>query len=473
MTLIPVIMSGGAGARLWPVSREAYPKPFLKLPDGQTLIEKCLERACAIDGVKQTITITNQEYYFHSRDVYDACKSARGRTHDFLLEPEGRNTAPAIALAALRALEVDRDAILLVLSADHLIPETGLFSADVQRAANLAQQGHLVTFGIAPTGPETGYGYIEVGASLEHGSNKVAAFVEKPNQETANAYVQGGRHLWNAGLFCFSAKSYLDALKKFEPALAQQIANVWASKSKDAPFTFSADEFGQLKRISVDYAVMEKAENVVVVPANFSWSDIGSWQAMSSLSLPDQKGNRTSSDDVIFEGSENCFVQSEGRLVALLGLNNIQVIDTADALLVAHDSQSQAVKNIVEQLKADGHEAYKFHQTVHRPWGSYTVLGEGPDYKLKRIVVKPGASLSLQYHHHRAEHWVVIDGSALVLNGENEIYLKSNQSTFIPAGTPHRLSNPGKIPIVMIEVQTGSYVGEDDIVRLEDKYGRS
>ena len=473
MTLIPVIMSGGAGVRLWPVSREAYPKPFLKLPDGQTLIEKCLERACAIDGVKQTITITNQEYYFHSRDIYDACKSARRCTHDFLLEPEGRNTAPAIALAALLAQEVDPEAILLVLSADHLIPEKAIFSADVQRAAKLAKDGHLVTFGITPTTPETGYGYIEVGGSLECGSNEVAAFVEKPDQQRAEAYVQGGRHLWNAGLFCFSAKAYLDALKKFEPTLAQQIGDVWTSKSKDAPYSFPADKFAQLKKISVDYAVMERAENVVVVPANFSWSDIGSWQAMSILSAPDANGNRTSSGDVIFEGSENCFVQSEGRLVALLGLSNIQVIDTADALLVAHDSQSQAVRQIVDRLKADGHEAYKFHQTVHRPWGNYTVLGEGPGYKLKRIVVKPGASLSLQYHHHRAEHWVVIDGSAQVLNGEQEINLKSNQSTFIPAGTPHRLSNPGKIPIVMIEVQTGSYVGEDDIIRLEDRYGRN
>lgn len=473
MTLIPVIMSGGAGARLWPVSREAYPKPFLKLPDGQTLIEKCLERACAIDGVKQTITITNQEYYFHSRDVYDACKSARGRTHDFLLEPEGRNTAPAIALAALSAQEVDQDAVLLVLSADHLIPETALFSADVRNAVMLAQEGYLVTFGITPTGPETGYGYIEVGASLEYGGNKVAAFVEKPDQVTAKAYVEGGQHLWNAGLFCFSATAYLDALKKFEPALAQQIASVWEAKSKDAPFTFPAEQFAQLKKISVDYAVMERAENVAVIPANFSWSDIGSWEAMSALSVPDINGNRTSSEDVIFEGSQNCFVQSEGRLVALLGLSNVQVIDTADALLVAHDSQSQAVRQIVDKLKADGHEAYKFHQTVHRPWGNYTVLGEGPGYKLKRIVVKPGASLSLQYHHHRAEHWVVIDGSAQVLNGDQEINLKSNQSTFIPAGTPHRLSNPGKIPIVMIEVQTGSYVGEDDIIRMEDRYGRN
>ncbi len=472
MTLVPVIMSGGTGARLWPVSREAYPKPFLKLPDGQTLIEKCLERACAIDGVKQTITITNQEYYFHSRDVYDDCKSARGRNHEFLLEPEGRSTAPAIALAALRALEVEPDPILLVLSADHLIPETGLFSDDVQRAAQLAKAGHLVTFGITPTGPEVGYGYIEIGDNMDHGSNKVAAFVEKPDVHAAKAYIEEGRHLWNAGLFCFSAKFYLDALMKFEPVLAQQIQNVWESKSQDKPFTFPADKFAQLKKISVDYAVMEKAENVVVVPASFSWSDIGSWQAMSALSAPDPNGNRTSSEDVIFEASENCFVQSEGRLVALLGLSNVQVIDTADAILVAHASQSQAVRRIVDKLKVDGHEAYKFHQTVHRPWGNYTVLGEGPGYKLKRIVVKPGASLSLQYHHHRAEHWVIIDGSALVLNGENEISLKSNQSTFIPAGTPHRLSNPGKIPIVMIEVQTGTYVGEDDIIRLQDTYGR-
>ncbi len=472
MTLIPVIMSGGAGARLWPVSREAYPKPFLKLPDGQTLIEKCLERACAIDGVKQTITITNQEYYFHSRDVYDACKRARNCIHDFLLEPEGRNTAPAIALAALRALEVDPDAILLVLSADHLIPDTDLFVADVHKAAALAQKGYLVTFGITPTSPETGYGYIEVGDGLDGGGCKVAAFVEKPDFQTAEDYFKGGRHLWNAGLFCFSASAYLQALKKFEPSLSQDIDKVWATKSKDAPFTFAADQFSNLKKISVDFAVMERADNVAVVPADFVWSDIGSWQAMSNLSAPDPNGNRTSSDDVIFEASENCFVQSEGRLVALLGLSNVQVIDTADALLVAHDSQSQAVRRIVDKLKVDGHETYKFHQTVHRPWGNYTVLGEGPGYKLKSIVVKPGASLSLQYHHHRAEHWVVIDGSALVLNGENEIALKSNQSTFIPAGTPHRLSNPGKIPVVMIEVQTGSYVGEDDIVRLEDRYGR-
>jgi mannose-1-phosphate guanylyltransferase/mannose-6-phosphate isomerase len=473
MTLIPVILSGGAGARLWPVSREAYPKPFLQLPDGQTLIEKCLERACALEGVKDTITITNQDYYFHSRDVYDASKTARGRRHHFLLEPEGRNTAPAIALAAHQALEIDKDAVLLVLSADHLIPEIDLFAADVSKAASLALGGQLVTFGIKPDAPETGYGYLEVGPALNGGGNKVAAFVEKPDLASAQAYLASGRYLWNAGLFCLSAQHYLDALAKHEPELSAQIKKIWSKKSSDAPYTFPQEQFADLKKISVDYAVMEKAANVAVVPASFTWSDIGSWQAMASLSAPDVYGNRTSSQDVIFEGSENCFVQSEGRLVALLGLSNVQVIDTADALLVAHDSQSQAVKNIVEQLKADGHQAYKFHQTVHRPWGSYTVLGEGPGYKLKRIVVKPGASLSLQYHHHRAEHWVVIDGSAQVLNGEKEIFLKSNQSTFIPAGTPHRLANPGKIPIVMIEVQTGSYVGEDDIVRIEDKYGRS
>lgn len=478
--LIPVILSGGAGTRLWPVSREAHPKPFMVLPDGETLLQKTLARACALPGVTRTLTVTNEQYYFHSRDLYQAVAEAApaGETrpcHEFLLEPCGRNTGPAIALAAHWALGRDKDAVLLVLPADHLIADGAGFADSVRDACMLAERGALVTFGVPASRPETGFGYIEAGAALEGCGFATQRFVEKPDLATAEAYLAQGGFYWNAGMFCFRADTLLDALAEHAPELAASAAALWQATDTDSPpVRFSAAGFAALPDISIDYALMEKTDNAAVVPARFDWSDIGAWGAMSELSAPDAAGNRhMAASDPIFIDSRDCYVHGEGRVIATVGLDGIMVVDTADALLVVHRDQAQNVREVVRQLKASAHPTHDIHRTVHRPWGTFTVLEAGERFKLKRIVVKPGAGLSLQMHHHRSEHWVVVSGTATVINGDHETLVQANQSTYIPAGIRHRLVNPGVIDCVMIEVQVGDYVGEDDIVRLEDSYGRT
>lgn len=476
--LIPVILSGGAGTRLWPVSREAHPKPFMRLPDGQSLLQKTLSRASALDGVEHVLTITNKEYYFQTRDEYAAIGRARRLDLDFVLEPMGRNTAPAIAMAALRIQQrFGDDAVLLVLPADHVIEDLTSFGSAVARAQRLAQDGYLCTFGVKPTAPETGYGYIEQGAALNPDSKgaqayQVSRFVEKPDLDTAKSYLEAGTFLWNAGMFCFKPAVMLQALQRYAPEIHQAVQACWtASRGDMEPFVLDADTFAAAPAISIDYAVMERAERVAVVACEFDWSDVGSWAAVGNLAELDTHGNRTVGETLCIDTS-NCYVHSDERLVATLGVENLIVIDTPDALLVANRDQCQDVKRIVERLKADGHEAYRFHRTVHRPWGTYTVLEEGDRFKMKRIVVKPGAELSLQMHHHRSEHWIVVSGTAKVINGDNEYLVRSNESTYVPAGNRHRLTNPGVIELVMIEVQSGDYLGEDDIVRVEDNYGR-
>ncbi|WP_193452878.1 mannose-1-phosphate guanylyltransferase/mannose-6-phosphate isomerase [Pseudomonas nitroreducens] len=476
--LIPVILSGGAGTRLWPVSREGQPKPFMTLPDGQSLLRKTYSRAASLLGNGgEIVTVTNRDYYFQSKDHYQAARLVQ-RGH-FILEPSGRNTAPAIALAALalRARHGD-EAVMVVMPADHLIRDLEAFERAVGHAASLAETGHLVTFGVVPTTPETGFGYIEVGDELDdRGGALVRRFVEKPDLDTATHFLQSGNFLWNSGMFCFSVGTLLGELEQHAPELlAGAIACFEASPVSEAGAMLqqelNGEYFGGLPDISLDYALMEHSKRVAVIPAHFDWSDIGSWSALSSLVAPDSQNNRAAGH-AIFVDTQGTYVQSEGRLVATVGVSDLIVIDTADAILVAHADRAQDVRKVVKQLKDSEHEAYRLHRTVARPWGTYTVLEEGARFKIKRIVVKPGASLSLQMHHHRSEHWVVVCGMAKVTNGESVRLVNSNESTYIPAGHRHRLENPGVIDLVMIEVQSGEYLGEDDIVRFEDIYGRT
>ncbi|TWD47753.1 mannose-1-phosphate guanylyltransferase/mannose-6-phosphate isomerase [Pseudomonas sp. SJZ131] len=478
--LIPVILSGGAGTRLWPVSREGHPKPFMTLPDGQSLLGKTYRRAAGLlDGWGDIVTVTNREYYFQSKDHYHDAQMARHRGH-FLLEPTGRNTAPAIAAAALslQALHGD-EAIMVVMPADHLIVNVEALQSAVEHAVELARAGYLVTFGVKPTAPETGFGYIETGAPLDDkGAATVQRFVEKPDLQTATHYLESGHFLWNSGMFCFSVATLLAELQVHAPELLEQTR---ACMADSAPVEtggclqqeLSPTLFAEITDISIDYALMERSDKVAVVPAGFDWSDIGSWSALAALIAPDAQNNRASGD-AVFVDSHNNFVQSEGRLVAAVGVDNLIIVDTADAVLVAHADRAQDVRRVAKQLKADKHEAYRLHRTVSRPWGTYTVLEEGPRFKIKRIVVKPGGKLSLQMHHHRNEHWVVVEGMAKVTNNGTGTHLVAkNESTFIAAGHKHRLENPGVIDLVIIEVQSGEYLGEDDIVRFEDQYGRT
>lgn len=478
--LIPVILSGGAGTRLWPVSREAHPKPFMKLADGRSLLQKTFLRAAALEGVEEILTLTNRDYFFKSKDEYAGVMGAAGGVESrFLLEPVGRNTAPAIALGALEiAQRHGPDAMLLVLAADHLIADQAAFAAAVDKAQTLARGGLLVTFGIVPDAPQTGFGYIECAESCGEGAGfKVARFVEKPEAEQAEAYLASGRFLWNSGMFCFKAEVILQQLQRHAPALYEAAQTCWAASSSGpqglaGTAEIDGESFARLTDISIDYAVMEKSADVAVVPGEFGWSDIGSWSAVSELIHPDETGNRVMGEAVLV-CARNTFIQSEDRVVAAVGVDNLIIVDTPDALLVAHRDHVQDVKKVVQQLKFQEHESYRLHRTVSRPWGSYTVLEEGSRFKIKRVVVNPGAALSLQMHYHRSEHWIVVSGMAKVVNGEQELLVNTNESTFIPAGHRHRLENPGLVELVLIEVQSGDYLGEDDIVRFEDKYGRT
>lgn len=477
--LIPVILSGGAGTRLWPVSREAHPKPFIQLPDGQSLLQKTFLRAGVLDDVSEVLTVTNRDYYFKTKDEYEACSSSAKAT--FLLEPCGRNTMPAVALAALQtAAAHGPQACLLVLPADHLISNLPAFTAAVANAKELAERGYLVTFGIEPTAPETGFGYIEAGREIPAKVSTCMTalrFVEKPDSAKAAEYLAAGNFYWNSGMFCFQTEVLLQAMEKACPAVLQAARTCWAATQAvtqpDAPMVeCDPVSFAAQPDISIDYALMEKADNVAVVPCNIGWSDIGSWNALGDLVAADKEGNRILGEAVMVD-SHNNYVQTENHLVAAVGVENLIIVDTQDTVLVAHKDRTQDVKQVVAQLKQRGHEAYRLHRTVSRPWGTYTVLEEGKRFKIKRIEVKPGASLSLQMHHHRSEHWIVVSGMARVTNGEREMFVNTNESTYIPAGHKHRLENPGILDLVMIEVQSGEYLGEDDIVRFDDQYGRN
>jgi len=471
--LIPTILCGGAGSRLWPVSRELHPKPFIRLADGQSLLQKAWLRGALLPNVTEVLTVTNRELFFKTEDEYReaASKNARKVANSFVLEPFGRNTAPAIAAAALQVASAHGDdALLLVLAADHLIADQAAFAAAVEQACQLATQGKLVTFGIEPDAPETGYGYIEAEG------HTVLGFVEKPSLEKAQEYLATGRYLWNSGMFCFAAGAMLREMElhcpKILAATRRCIENARVTRGQGfSQMELVPEDFGQVPDDSIDYAVMEKSASVAVVPCSIGWSDIGSWTALGDLTSPDEQGNRVEGEALLHDVG-HCYIRSNERIVGAVGINNLVIIDTPDALLVADRARAQDVKHIYARLKAQGHAAHKIHRTAHRPWGTYTVLEEGSRFKIKRIVVKPGASLSLQMHHHRSEHWIIVSGMAKVVNGDHELFVNTNESTYIPAGHRHRLENPGVIDLVMIEVQSGEYLGEDDIVRFEDNYGR-
>jgi mannose-1-phosphate guanylyltransferase/mannose-6-phosphate isomerase len=473
LKLIPTILCGGAGSRLWPVSRELHPKPFIRLADGQSLLQKAWLRGAVLPYVAEVLTVTNRELFFKTEDEYREIAGAtfKNLPNSFILEPFGRNTAPAIAAAALHvAAKHGDDALMLVLAADHLVADQDAFAAAVAQATLIAQQGKLVTFGIHPDAPETGYGYIETEGSA------VRRFVEKPNLEKAQEYLATGRYLWNSGMFCFAAGTILSEMEQHCPAILAAARNCMDRSIKANGEGFSQveltpDTFNLVPDDSIDYAVMEKSHNVAVVPCSIGWSDIGSWNAIGDLTKPDDKGNRIEGE-VQLHDVDNCYIQSNERIVGAVGISNLIIVDTPDALLVADRSRAQDVKHIYASLKLQNHQAHKLHNTVHRPWGTYTVLEEASNFKIKRIEVKPGASLSLQMHHHRSEHWIVVSGMAKVINGNNELLISTNESTYIPAGHKHRLENPGVLDLVMIEVQSGEYLGEDDIVRFEDNYGR-
>lgn len=472
--LIPTILCGGAGSRLWPVSREQHPKPFIRLADGQSLLQKAFLRGAQLPGVAEVLTVTNRELFFKTEDEFREV-NAGGVATSFILEPFGRNTAPAIVAAALQVAKTHGDdAIMLVLAADHLIADQSAFGQAVLKATELAAMGKLVTFGIQPEAPETGYGYIEADG------NTVLRFVEKPSLAKAQEYLVSGKFLWNSGMFCFTAGSLLREMEKYHPQIVADmrvcIAQSRTSEGKGfIQVELDSETFVNVAEDSIDYAVMEKSDQVAVVPCNIGWSDIGSWSALGDLDQADENGNRVQGEAML-HATRNCTIQnnsqSNTRLVATVGVKDLIIIDTPDAVLIADKSCAQDVKHIYAKLKLNGHDAHKLHRMVHRPWGTYTVLEEGVGFKIKRIEVNPGAKISLQMHHHRSEHWVVVSGTAKVINGESELIVNTNESTYIPAGHKHRLENEGESNLVMIEVQSGDYVGEDDIERFEDSYGR-
>ncbi len=462
----PVILSGGSGTRLWPLSREAYPKQFLPLAGQLTMLQATWQRVAPIAS-RGPLVIANEEHRFVAAEQLQQVSAAPAA---IILEPVGRNTAPAIAVAALEATRDGADALLLVLPSDHVITDETAFRSAVQAAANAAEAGKLVTFGIVPTGPETGYGYIK--AADGQGLRAVERFVEKPDLDTASGYVASGQYYWNSGMFLFKASRYLQELERFQPAMLAGSRTAWQQSRRDADFTrLDKDAFTAVPSDSIDYAVMEKTADAVVIPLDAGWNDVGSWTALRDVSQQDGEGN-AHQGDVIAIDCRNTYAYGQ-RLVAMVGLDDVIVVETDDAVLVGKADRMQEVKTVVAQLKADGRNEATWHRKVYRPWGAYDSIDNGERFQVKRITVKPGGTLSLQMHHHRAEHWIVVSGTAEVTRGDEVILLSENQSTYIPLGVTHRLRNPGKLPLELIEVQSGSYLGEDDIVRFEDTYGRS
>lgn len=465
--MIPVILSGGSGTRLWPLSRGHYPKQFLPLLSDKTMIQETLLRLRGLDNCQNPLAVCNEEHRFMLAEQMRACDI---KPAAIILEPVGRNTAPAVALAALAA--ASGDDILLILPADHVISDIKTFQQAVVQAEQLAGQGFLVTFGIVPTGPETGYGYIKRNAQLTNGAYPVAAFVEKPDISTATAYMQSGDYFWNSGMFAFKASVYLEELAKFNPDMLAVCRQAFASAQVDFDFTrLDAAIFGACPSDSIDYAVMEKTDRAMVLPLDAGWSDVGSWSALWDVIEKDTNGNAVRGD-VLTVDTTNSYIHSENKLVTAIGVHDLVIVETDDAVMVAPKNRVQDVKLLVEKLKDANRPEAETHRKVFRPWGYYDSVDTGERHKTKSIVVNPGAKLSVQMHHHRAEHWVVVKGTALVSRGDEKILLSENQSTFIPLGVVHRLENPGVIPLEIVEVQSGSYLGEDDIVRFADNYGR-
>lgn len=464
--IVPVILSGGSGTRLWPLSREAYPKQFLPLVGDDTMLQATWKRVASIAGAAP-IVVANQEHRFMAAEQLRECKVL---PQALILEPVGRNTAPAIAIAALQALASGNDALLLVLPSDHVVRNEAAFHAAVKQAAIAAEAGKLVTFGIVPTAPETGYGYIKAAAG--EGVRAVDRFVEKPDLATAEQYVASGEYFWNSGMFLFKASRYLKELETLQPAILAACRQALDKAARDNDFIrLDAEAFAASPNDSIDYAVMEKTADAAVVPLDAEWNDVGSWSALWEVSDKDADGNACHGDVIALDCKDSYAYGN--RLIAMVGLQDVVVVETDDAVFVGHKDRVQDVKEIVGQIKRDGRSEAAAHRKVYRPWGAYDSIDNGARFQVKRITVKPGATLSLQMHHHRAEHWIVVSGTAEVTRGDEVILLSENQSTYIPLGVTHRLKNPGKLPLELIEVQSGSYLGEDDIVRFEDQYGRA
>lgn len=468
--LQPVIMAGGSGSRLWPLSRQLNPKQFLKLVDNElTMLQATVARLEGISPLAPLVICNEEHRFMVAEQLRQQDKDGGG----IILEPVGRNTAPAIALAALHLAAHDPDAVMLVLPADHLIRNTAAFEAGVDAALPLARAGKLVTFGIVPTKAETGYGYIQQGKALTDDAYRVGRFVEKPNAETARKYVDSGEYYWNSGIFLFSASRYLEELEAFRPDILQTCKKAMANCTKDFDFVrVDAGAFAACPDDSIDYAVMEKTADAVMIKLDADWNDIGSWSALWDVCDKDDDGNCLQGD-VIAHDSRNNFVRAEHRLVATVGVDDLVIIETKDAVMVAHKDKVQDVKKVVERIKAEGRHEHMNHREVYRPWGLYDSVASGNRYQVKCITVKPNAKLSVQMHHHRAEHWVVVSGTAKVTKGTETYLVSENESTYIPIGELHSLENPGVIDLQLIEVQSGSYLGEDDIVRFEDRYGRA
>ncbi|MEB4592639.1 mannose-1-phosphate guanylyltransferase/mannose-6-phosphate isomerase [Candidatus Thiothrix sp. Deng01] len=480
--ITPVILSGGSGSRLWPVSRKLRPKQFLPLiQEDRTLFQSTLDRLDGIPGKQLPVVVCNEEHRFM---VAEQLQGIRQEHQGILLEPVGRNTAPAVAVAALCLLEragqqgdgvVKQDPVMLVLPADHVIPDVGAFQKAILDASALAENGYLVTFGITPTAPETGYGYIERGSAVVGFENawQVAAFAEKPDVETATAYLHGGRHLWNSGIFMFKASVFLHELEAFRPDILESCQKTFKLAQRDLDFIrLDTASFATCPSDSIDYAVMEHTHHAATVPLSAGWNDVGAWSAVWDV-CPRDAANNVLRGNVMVHDAGNNLVFTEDRLVTLVGVDDLVVIETKDATLVTHKNKAQDVKRIVSALEAEGRSEAIVHRLVNRPWGCYDSVDMGERFQVKRITVKPGAKLSLQKHHHRAEHWIVVKGTAEVTCDDRTFLLTENQSTYIPLGSTHRLANPGKVPLELVEVQSGSYLGEDDIVRLEDQYGRN
>ncbi|MFH4508493.1 mannose-1-phosphate guanylyltransferase/mannose-6-phosphate isomerase [Vibrio alginolyticus] len=465
--ILPVILAGGCGSRLWPLSRENYPKQFLKLNSNQTMLQDTLNRLIGLDH-EPIVLICNEEHRFLAAEQVRQLEIDHG---GIFLEPFGRNTAPAIALAAFKAVENGEDPLLLILAADHIIEDKALFQASVQKASKLASQGKLVTFGVVGHKPETGYGYIKRGEELEIGF-EVEHFVEKPDLITAKQYIESGDYYWNSGMFLFKASRYLDELKDFRPDIYRACENAISVQKCDMDFIrIDKAAFELCPAESVDYAVMEHTKDAVVVPLETNWSDVGGFTALWEVSEHDNEGN-VLRGDVRAIDTKNTLVFGKDKLVATVGVEDLMIINTKDAVLVAHKDKSQDVRAIVNQLKFEQRSEAAFHREVYRPWGKYDSIDNGERFQVKRITVKPGAKLSVQMHHHRAEHWIVVSGTAKVYINGSEQYLTENESVYIPITAVHALENPGKVDLELIEVQSGSYLGEDDIIRFEDRYGR-
>ena len=467
--LYPVILCGGSGTRLWPLSREMYPKQFVDLGNGRTLFKDTLRRAAQIPNIAHMLIVCNEAHRFYTSASLLECSMQA----QVLLEPEARNTAPAIALAAFSVYEKEPDGLLLVLPSDHLLQDEKAFAAAVQKAATLAEEGSIVTFGIPPTSPETGYGYIQQGEVLSHGGYAVVRFIEKPDTPRATAMIKAGGYLWNSGMFLVAASTYLDELKTFAPEIYTRCQEAWKGKCQDGAFLRPEREaFLSSPLDSIDYAIMEHTTRAVVFPLSLQWNDLGSWEAFYQIGEKDPSGN-VCTGDIVIKNVHNSYLHGTNRLVAALDIDNIAVIETQDSVLVTTRNSVQQVKAIVSCLKAAHRHEYQYHHLVYRPWGNYECLARGPRFQVKRITVNPGEQISLQMHYHRAEHWIIVSGTALITNGKSEKIFTENQSTYIQLGKIHRLKNPGKLPLIIIEIQSGSYLEEDDIVRIKDQYGRN